>query len=108
MSFSNIRISYICETSQGAVGLAIWVPSVTNQAKESDIPDKRSLSRGYSSISRSEDNDDGNGLELCIVGEGSELEEIDEELFLDNLKVETLIGLELWKIAVCSNFTTVL
>ncbi|CAL5201108.1 unnamed protein product [Lathyrus oleraceus] len=71
----------------GAVGLAIWVPSVTNQAKESDIPDKRSLSRGYSSISRSEDNDDGNGLELCIVGEGSELEEIDEELFLDNLKV---------------------
>ncbi|PNY17383.1 chloride channel protein CLC-f-like, partial [Trifolium pratense] len=71
----------------GAVGLAIWVPSVTNQAKESDAPDKRKVSRGYSSISHTEDNDDGNGLELCIVGDGSELEEIDEELFLDSLKV---------------------
>ncbi|KAK2385865.1 chloride channel protein CLC-f [Trifolium repens] len=71
----------------GAVGLAIWVPSVANQAKESDAPDKRKMSRGYSSISHTEDNDDGNGLELCIVGDGSELEEIDEELLLDNLKV---------------------
>ncbi|PNY04385.1 chloride channel protein CLC-f-like, partial [Trifolium pratense] len=71
----------------GAVGLAIWVPSVTNQAKESDAPDKRKVSRGYSSISHTEDNDDGHGLELCIVGDGSELEEIDEDLFLDSLKV---------------------
>jgi hypothetical protein len=61
---------------------------VANQAKESDAPDKRKMSRGYSSISHTEDNDDGNGLELCIVGDGSELEEIDEELLLDNLKVE--------------------
>lgn len=70
----------------GAVGLAIWVPSVTNQGKESDPPGKRNLARGYSSVSNNED-DDGNGLELCIVGDGSELEEIDEELFLDKLKV---------------------
>lgn len=60
---------------------------MTNQAKESDPPGKRNLARGYSSISHTED-DDGNGLELCIVGDGSELEEINEELFLDNLKVE--------------------
>lgn len=67
--------------------MAIWVPSVTNQAKESDTPDKRSLARGYSSISHGEDND-GNGLELGIIGDAAELEEIDEELLLDNLKVE--------------------
>jgi len=67
--------------------LAIWVPSVTNQGKESDPPGKRNLARGYSSVSNNED-DDGNGLELCIIGDGSELEEIDEELFLDKLKVE--------------------
>lgn len=67
--------------------MAIWVPSVTNQAKESDIPDKRNLARGYSSISHAEDND-GNGLELSIIGDAAELEEVDEELLLDNLKVE--------------------
>ncbi|XP_061349314.1 chloride channel protein CLC-f isoform X2 [Gastrolobium bilobum] len=79
----------------GAVGLAIWVPSVTNQAKESDTPDTRNLARGYSSISRAEDNDDGNwrqgndgnGLELCIIRDAADLEAIDEELLLDNLKV---------------------
>lgn len=67
--------------------MAIWVPSVTNQAKESDTPDKRTLAKGYSSISHAEDND-GNGLELSIVGDAANLEEIDEELLLDNLKVE--------------------
>lgn len=61
---------------------------MTNQSKESDTPDKRNLARGYSSVSHTEDNDDGNGLELCIVGDASGLEEIDEELLLDNLKVE--------------------
>lgn len=82
--------------TQGAVGLAIWVPSVTNQAKESDTPESRSSARGYSSITPVEDNDEGNwrqtngrdGLELSVVGNDVDLEAMDEELLLENLKVE--------------------
>ncbi|KAK4276400.1 hypothetical protein QN277_019348 [Acacia crassicarpa] len=77
----------------GAVGLAIWVPSVTNQVKENDAPDSRSLARGYTSVAP-EDNDggnlrqtNGNGLELSIVGNAVDLEAVDEELLLENLKV---------------------
>ncbi|XP_028752706.1 LOW QUALITY PROTEIN: chloride channel protein CLC-f, partial [Neltuma alba] len=77
----------------GAVGLAIWVPSVTNQSKENDVPDSRSLARGYSSLA-AEDNDGGNwrqtngdGLELSVVGNAGDHEAIDEELLLENLKV---------------------
>ncbi|XP_027330257.1 chloride channel protein CLC-f isoform X2 [Abrus precatorius] len=79
----------------GAVGLAIWVPSVTNLGKESDNPDTSNSVRGYSSISRAEGVDednwrqanDGNGLELCIVGDGADLEAIDKDLLLENLQV---------------------
>ena len=71
---------------------------MTNKAKESDTqkPDARKSPRGYSSISHAEDNDEGNwrhasdgdGLELCVVGDAADLEAIDEELLLENLKVE--------------------
>ncbi|KAK7259852.1 hypothetical protein RIF29_25467 [Crotalaria pallida] len=78
----------------GAVGLAIWVPSVTNQTKESDTPDTRNSARGYSSISHAEDNvinwteaNNGDGLELRDIEDVADLEAIDEELLLENLKV---------------------
>lgn len=91
----------------GAVGLAIWVPSVTNQTKESDALDTRNLAKGYSSISHAEDNDegnwkqgnDGNGLELRIVGDAADLEEIDEELLLDNLKVSQAMSVLYLKVS---------
>lgn len=90
----------------GAVGLAIWVPSVTNQTKESDAPDTRNLAKGYSSISHAEDDEgnwrqgnDGNGLELCIVGDAADLEEIDEELLLDNLKVSQAMSVLYLKVS---------
>ncbi|KAK9134097.1 hypothetical protein Scep_013625 [Stephania cephalantha] len=74
----------------GAVGLAIWVPSVTNQPKDSDESDQRSLSRGYSSLSPVEDKswrepDDGNSLELSVVE--TEHEAITEDSILEDLKV---------------------
>ncbi|CAI0540845.1 unnamed protein product, partial [Linum tenue] len=50
----------------GAVGLAIWVPSVANQPKEPELSDTRVLTRGYSSISNSDDKG-GDDLELCIM-----------------------------------------
>ncbi|CAJ2666589.1 unnamed protein product [Trifolium pratense] len=42
------------------VGLASWVPSMTNQAKESDAHNKTNLASGYSSILHAEHNDEGN------------------------------------------------
>lgn len=75
--------------------MAIWVPSVTNQAKENDTPDSKSSARGYSSLTHAEDNGEGNwrqtngdGLELSVIGNAVDLEAIDEELLLENLKVE--------------------
>lgn len=69
---------------QGAVGLAIWVPSVTNQPKERD---PYSRGHGYSSVSPVEERSDGgNDLELSIVGGNTNLE-IDEDAILDELKV---------------------
>lgn len=72
---------------QGAVGLAIWVPSVANRMKESDKPDTSNAARGYSSITHADD-DNGGDLELSVVGDDGNLEAIDKELLLDNLQVE--------------------
>ncbi|KAI9084632.1 hypothetical protein K1719_033414 [Acacia pycnantha] len=89
----------------GAVGLAIWVPSVTNQVKENDAPDSRSLARGYTSVAP-EDNDggnlrqtNGNGLELSIVGNAIDVEAIDEELLLENLEVSLAMSKNYLKVS---------
>ncbi|KVI10281.1 Chloride channel, core [Cynara cardunculus var. scolymus] len=77
----------------GAVGLAIWVPSVANQSKEAEGSDTRSSSRGYSFLSPIDDKTDDwrqNGeddLELCIMGPGDSHEAIDEDIILEDLKV---------------------
>ncbi|CAM8893974.1 unnamed protein product [Rhodiola kirilowii] len=78
----------------GAVGLAIWVPSVANQTKEPESSDGRNMSRGYSSISYTEDKHGGSwrrtdvdatGLELS--GIGSVVDHIREDVILEDLKV---------------------
>ncbi|XP_068641654.1 chloride channel protein CLC-f-like [Aristolochia californica] len=74
----------------GAVGLAIWVPSVTNQSKETELSDTRALGRAYSSLSIDEDkggstwkrSDDGNNVELSAVENI-----IHDDSVLDDLKV---------------------
>ncbi|GFS45236.1 chloride channel F [Actinidia rufa] len=78
----------------GAVGLAIWVPSVTFQPKENEAPDSRSSTRGYSALSPIEDKNkgtwrrtDGNQLELSVIGNGESRETIDEDIILEDLKV---------------------
>ncbi|CAI9088104.1 OLC1v1022346C3 [Oldenlandia corymbosa var. corymbosa] len=73
----------------GAVGLAIWVPSVTNESKETDASDSKSLTRGYSVLSPLEDKneEERNGMELSIVGSRSNEDEVDELFILEELKV---------------------
>ncbi|TKY49885.1 Chloride channel protein CLC-f [Spatholobus suberectus] len=91
----------------GAVGLAIWVPSVANQVKESDKPDTSSSAREYSSVSNAEDDNednwrqanDGNDLELRVVGDDIDLEAIDTELLLDNLQVSQAMSIQYLKVS---------
>ncbi|KAL5707025.1 hypothetical protein ACHQM5_025125 [Ranunculus cassubicifolius] len=79
----------------GAVGLAIWVPSVTNQPKENEASDTAGSARGYSSLPPLEENNDavwrgthdGSDLELSVMENATEHETINEEIMLDNLKV---------------------
>ncbi|KAK1440152.1 hypothetical protein QVD17_05977 [Tagetes erecta] len=77
----------------GAVGLAIWVPSVANQCSDSEGSDTRSSSRGYSVISPVDDEIDDlaqNGeddLELCIMGPDDNHDTVDEDIILEDLKV---------------------
>ncbi|KAH9804574.1 chloride channel protein CLC-f [Citrus sinensis] len=90
----------------GAVGLAIWVPSVANQAKETDASDKRTLARGYSSLSPMEDKnevlwrrtDGGDELELSVV-ENSADSEAAEEMLLEELKVSRAMSKDFVKVA---------
>lgn len=87
--------SLLLTYAQGAVGLAIWVPSVTKQTKEIESSDKRGLARGYTSLSPSErkdgtswryDNGD-NDLELSEVVTPSGHESNYEDNILEDLKV---------------------
>ena len=86
----------LCEfCNQGAVGLAIWVPSVANQAKETEASDTRSPSRGYSFVTPVEDKNegiwrqtgDGDSLELSVIGNSSDNEAINDDVLLEDLKV---------------------
>ncbi|XP_058113081.1 chloride channel protein CLC-f-like isoform X2 [Magnolia sinica] len=79
----------------GAVGLAIWVPSVANQAKENEASDSRTVRRGYSSLSPVEDKgqaiwrqvDGGNVVELSDLENAVDHEIDNEDTILDELKV---------------------
>jgi CBS domain-containing protein len=79
----------------GAVGLAIWVPSVANQGKESDSSEGRSTGRGYSSLSPSErktegvwrHTDNADSLELTVIENPDHNSFLDEETILEDLKV---------------------
>nr|GEV18716.1 chloride channel protein CLC-f-like [Tanacetum cinerariifolium] len=75
----------------GAVGLAIWVPSVANQSKESEGSDLR---RGYAMLSPvdkfenwRQQTGDGDDLELCVMGPDENHEAVDEDFILEDLKV---------------------
>ncbi|XP_076942546.1 chloride channel protein CLC-f-like [Bidens hawaiensis] len=72
----------------GAVGLAIWVPSVANQSKEGDTK------KGYSMLSPvdkfktwRQTTGDSDDLELCVMGPDGNHESVDEDIILEDLKV---------------------
>ncbi|KAL2467010.1 Chloride channel protein CLC-f [Abeliophyllum distichum] len=80
----------------GAVGLAIWVPSVATQPKETGASDAKELLRGYSILSpienKNEDDiwkkpDEGNDLELSVIENSSNYEPMDVDIVLEDLKV---------------------
>ncbi|XP_058114494.1 chloride channel protein CLC-f-like [Magnolia sinica] len=83
----------------GAVGLAIWVPSVANQPKEIEATDPRPPRRGYSSVSPVEDKgeaiwvrqDGVNDVELSDLENAAAHETVDEDAVLDDLKVSQVM-----------------
>ncbi|KAJ9187138.1 hypothetical protein P3X46_002630 [Hevea brasiliensis] len=93
----------------GAVGLAIWVPSVANQAKETEASDTHALTRGYSSLSDSEDMneiwrriDGGDDLELSIMENTSDHEAINQDWLLEDLKVSRAMSKNYVKVSLAS------
>ncbi|XP_073154441.1 chloride channel protein CLC-f isoform X2 [Henckelia pumila] len=79
----------------GAVGLAIWVPSVTAQPKEPEVSDTRRSPRGYCALSPDEDknediwrqNGEGNDVELSVISNSKNHQSTDIEMLLEDLKV---------------------
>ncbi|KAL1566924.1 chloride channel protein CLC-f-like [Salvia divinorum] len=91
----------------GAVGLAIWVPSVTTQPKESEALDTKISPRGYSAVSLSEDKDDDvwrrtsqrNDIELSVIENFSGHKQIDVDILLENMKVSHAMSSNFLKIS---------
>ncbi|GMH05905.1 hypothetical protein Nepgr_007745 [Nepenthes gracilis] len=78
----------------GAVGLAIWVPSIANQGNETEVSD----TRGYSFVSHGEDKEtiyggpgDGDHLELSVIRNDAGHAPMDEDI-LEDLKVSHLMS----------------
>ncbi|KAG6387506.1 hypothetical protein SASPL_152698 [Salvia splendens] len=91
----------------GAVGLAIWVPSVTTQPKESEALNTKISPRGYSAVSPSEDKDDDvwrrtshrNDIELSAIENFSGHKQIDVDILLENMKVSQAMSSNFLKIS---------
>ncbi|KAH0997723.1 hypothetical protein GBA52_021587 [Prunus armeniaca] len=92
----------------GAVGLAIWVPSVVNQPLETEPSDTRNSARVYSVVSADEEKDEvmrrqldsGHDLELSVIGNTSDSETVSEELLLEDLKVSRAMSQNYVKVPV--------
>ncbi|KAL5708389.1 hypothetical protein ACHQM5_019189 [Ranunculus cassubicifolius] len=91
----------------GAVGLAIWVPSVTNQPKVPESSDIRSVARGYSSLFHVEDSSNSiwrgannrNALEPSVMESAAKHDTINEEIMLGNLKVSQAMSMNYMKVS---------
>ncbi|KAL8505369.1 hypothetical protein ACS0TY_016561 [Phlomoides rotata] len=89
----------------GAVGLAIWVPSVAAQPKETDTSATKTT-RSYSAISPTEDKNDEIGrqngerddIELSVIG-SSNYSQRDLDILLDNMKVSQAMSKTFLKIS---------
>ncbi|XP_073118473.1 chloride channel protein CLC-f-like isoform X2 [Henckelia pumila] len=84
----------------GAVGLAIWVPSVTTQQKETEVSDTKHPPLAYSIISPSEDKSEDtrritgerDDIELSIIGNASKYQPTEFEILLENIKVSQAVS----------------
>lgn len=83
------------------------MPSVTNQSKEVEASETKTLSRGYSILSPVEDKikegtwrqSDGDGLELSVIGNCGNHELIEEEMYLENLKFKLFFPILIWNLS---------
>ncbi|KAL0310889.1 UNVERIFIED_CONTAM: Chloride channel protein CLC-f [Sesamum angustifolium] len=81
--------------SGGAVGLAIWVPSVTTPAKETEVSDTKSTARGYHVVSPVEGENEGiwrqtgerDDIELSLICTSSNYQPTDIDILLETMKV---------------------
>ncbi|XP_073312876.1 chloride channel protein CLC-f-like isoform X4 [Primulina huaijiensis] len=79
----------------GAVGLAIWVPSLTTRQKETEVSDTKHSPLAYSILSPSEDKSEDtrritgerDDIELSIIGNTGTYQLTEVESLLENLKV---------------------
>ncbi|PIN11869.1 Cl- channel CLC-3 and related proteins (CLC superfamily) [Handroanthus impetiginosus] len=91
----------------GAVGLAIWVPSVTAQPKESEVSEAKSTPRGYSVVHPAEDKDEDtwkqtgerDDIELSIINNSSNHQPIDVDILLENIKVSQAMSYNYLKVS---------
>ncbi|KAL0916011.1 hypothetical protein M5K25_013487 [Dendrobium thyrsiflorum] len=88
----------------GAVGLAIWVPSVANLSKDCSVVETSANGRGYSSLSFSEEKNDavcrdGDDLELSVLETEMQLHGIYNEALLDELKVSQAMSKNFVKVS---------
>ncbi|KAI0503983.1 hypothetical protein KFK09_014930 [Dendrobium nobile] len=88
----------------GAVGLAIWVPSVANLSKDCYVVETSANGRGYSSLSFSEEKNDtvwrdGDDLELSVLETEMQLHGIYNEALLDELKVSQAMSKNFVKVS---------
>ncbi|CAL5054643.1 unnamed protein product [Urochloa decumbens] len=98
----------------GAVGLAIWVPSVVNQPNDCEPSGFRTPRRGYSSISSEDRNgsskraDGVDDLELSIIqSDTNNYGTSNEEMLLDDLKVSQAMSKIYLKVLPSSTVTEV-
>uniref|UniRef100_A0A0E0CQS8 Chloride channel protein n=1 Tax=Oryza meridionalis TaxID=40149 RepID=A0A0E0CQS8_9ORYZ len=98
----------------GAVGLAIWVPSVVNQPKDGEPSRFRTPRRGYSSLSSEDRNskswrrgDCVNDLELTSLRTDN-YDTYNEEMLLDDLKVSQAMSKSYVKIPTSATVTEAL
>ncbi|XP_022848344.1 chloride channel protein CLC-f [Olea europaea var. sylvestris] len=90
----------------GAVGLAIWVPSVTTRTKISEASDTEDLPRGYSVLSPVEDKNEvwrqtgeGKDVELSVIGDSGNHDQMDADTLLEDLKVSQAMSSNYLKVS---------
>ena len=95
IAFSNLtHILLFGSLKQGAVGLAIWVPSVVNQPNDGESSEFGATMRGYSLVSPQDKrssiltrSDGVDELELTISQSDLRNYTYKDEMLLDDLKV---------------------